>query len=988
MNHRLPSYNRSGSDKVGRSDDTVDASQGGTTGAVEGSRIIHDHDLPSEQQRMIDACDNRPPSPSSSPSYTRSSITTASPSRVKSPDRRGGIRDDHDGQQNMDEDEKDHDRPPLKSSHGTTTRNKEESYEEVGDGGAQQEGQVFGLTAATNPSAATAAPAATQSTSDERTAKGGDTTKSTKQGNKDSMEGSDFDNVENALLLLQQSTSSNTTSARGGGGGAGTTTGDYELADEKGGRSSVDNQQRSFDSNEKVKNSRLDDDGLGVNYAKETDSMELSNTTKPTSSGSGMPSTSPTRLQTTQRSIQSSPRSASYPQSSSGPSHIPAPALNKNSFLTPPPLNTTSTEVSAPYSSSQFEPPPIQQLYHQQLIQQHHNIDYERGGDGGIYRDLSIYPDPAPDNRRNRGGVTVPFPEKLHQMLDYSEKNGLHEIVGFFPHGRAFAIHKPAQFVNNIMPKFFKQSRFTSFQRQVNLYGFRRLSQGPDSGGYYHELFLKGRPGLCINMKRTKVKGVTKSKNEPDTEPNFYNMPLIMSNKEANKRMERLIPTLAASAPPLANYGPSAHRRSAGTDMKKNDNYLMKSFPGNFQHDSSMIPGSTSLPPLDAAKSQISHSNRALGASASLEMMNKTNDMMWASRPLKDANQSFQPNSGQFSAAPGMYNQGALDLNNYANPMSMNDLSSHLTIPDAALNKPSTNMGYDHSNLLNSGLANQSMSLMHMNRNVDFSQHFKTNDNISNAMGILSQHGDGSHGLGSDSLTMNTSLTGQTPGTALGSQNPYFGQTSSLPLQGMNTNLMQGKEQASIPTFNSNFGMAGALNQNVSPVSNTILGQQAGFASGGIGSNMGMQAADYALHGTYGSGDLASQRKNYMSGYDLSNAPAAFSDMNNMNSRVQNLPSSGYNQMNSGGSTLSEQLQNLQYMQNNRASNAFPSSHQNIPGIAIAKNEANSSTMVGASQHNDQVFQNPFEYDATEGNNDSGQASGDPNSASNSIAKV
>jgi hypothetical protein len=135
------------------------------------------------------------------------------------------------------------------------------------------------------------------------------------------------------------------------------------------------------------------------------------------------------------------------------------------------------------------------------------------------YSDVSGMVDPIPDPRRNRGGVSEPFPEKLHRMLDTVEREGLSEVVGFFSHGRAFAIHKQKRFINDIMPRFFRQSKLTSFQRQLNLYGFRRLSQGPDNGGYYHELFLKGRPGLCVNMKRVKVKGDLKARRDPDSEP-------------------------------------------------------------------------------------------------------------------------------------------------------------------------------------------------------------------------------------------------------------------------------------------------------------------------------------------------------------------------------------------------------------------------------------------------------------------------------------
>lgn len=84
-----------------------------------------------------------------------------------------------------------------------------------------------------------------------------------------------------------------------------------------------------------------------------------------------------------------------------------------------------------------------------------------------------------------------PFPEKLHKMLQASVDENFTDVVGFFPHGRAFAIHKPRRFVEEIMPRFFKQTRLTSFQRQLNLYGFKRISAGPDNGGYFHELFLR-----------------------------------------------------------------------------------------------------------------------------------------------------------------------------------------------------------------------------------------------------------------------------------------------------------------------------------------------------------------------------------------------------------------------------------------------------------------------------------------------------------------
>lgn len=72
---------------------------------------------------------------------------------------------------------------------------------------------------------------------------------------------------------------------------------------------------------------------------------------------------------------------------------------------------------------------------------------------------------------------------------------------------------------------FFAQSKLTSFQRQLSLYGFARLTQGKDQGAYYHELFLRGRPDLVHDIVRTRVKGTgCKAPSSPETEPDFYAM--------------------------------------------------------------------------------------------------------------------------------------------------------------------------------------------------------------------------------------------------------------------------------------------------------------------------------------------------------------------------------------------------------------------------------------------------------------------------------
>jgi hypothetical protein len=120
------------------------------------------------------------------------------------------------------------------------------------------------------------------------------------------------------------------------------------------------------------------------------------------------------------------------------------------------------------------------------------------------------------------------FPLKLHTLLDNAEINGFADIICWRIHGRAFVIHNSKEFCVRVIPQYFNQSKITSFLRQLNLYGFLRITHGRDEGSYYHELFLRGKPFLVKQMSRQKVKGTkVKGLSSPETEPNFYAMPYV-----------------------------------------------------------------------------------------------------------------------------------------------------------------------------------------------------------------------------------------------------------------------------------------------------------------------------------------------------------------------------------------------------------------------------------------------------------------------------
>lgn len=148
----------------------------------------------------------------------------------------------------------------------------------------------------------------------------------------------------------------------------------------------------------------------------------------------------------------------------------------------------------------------------------------EEDDDGSVEEDM---PDPSPDEPYSY--LTLSFPFKLQAMLDQLESLGKTDVISWLPHGRAFRVHRPEIFVRDLMPSYFKMSKFSSFQRQLHMYSFQRLTtNGPDRGGYYHPQFLRGSPRLVVEMKRTRVNGKKCRKPaDPSKEPDLHKLPPV-----------------------------------------------------------------------------------------------------------------------------------------------------------------------------------------------------------------------------------------------------------------------------------------------------------------------------------------------------------------------------------------------------------------------------------------------------------------------------
>mmetsp|Transcript_38974 Transcript_38974/g.81929 ORF Transcript_38974/g.81929 Transcript_38974/m.81929 type:complete len:201 (-) Transcript_38974:136-738(-) len=107
--------------------------------------------------------------------------------------------------------------------------------------------------------------------------------------------------------------------------------------------------------------------------------------------------------------------------------------------------------------------------------------------------------------RTGKRGVPQTFPRKLHIMLEAESKE---MIVHWSNSGRAFHIADVSLFSKEVLPKYFKTSKFSSFQRNLNLYGFTKIRKGPEIDMYFHPRFIRGdEDGLSQIRKRTKAPG-------------------------------------------------------------------------------------------------------------------------------------------------------------------------------------------------------------------------------------------------------------------------------------------------------------------------------------------------------------------------------------------------------------------------------------------------------------------------------------------------
>eukprot|EP01136_Pigoraptor_vietnamica_P017715 Opistho-1_new@63265 len=116
-------------------------------------------------------------------------------------------------------------------------------------------------------------------------------------------------------------------------------------------------------------------------------------------------------------------------------------------------------------------------------------------------------------------------PAFLQKLLKMVEDQECADVIGWSPMGDSILVYDPDALARNVLPRFFKHNNFSSFVRQLNMYGFHKVINPAHPGApentdweFQNPNFVRNRLDLLANVRRKTPGSVVEERRVPNEE--------------------------------------------------------------------------------------------------------------------------------------------------------------------------------------------------------------------------------------------------------------------------------------------------------------------------------------------------------------------------------------------------------------------------------------------------------------------------------------